>query len=168
MKIILTFLAQLWHPAVNHVAGVVPDLRMSDMGKEWGFLVFGLLSELPGYREVLDVPANVITTRAFFIARNNQNAGGNMMEKHKAPNPELSKMFTRTADLSHVWDCRCEIEKFSQCITAVHILASSYLNEDVMAPFCVLLCVFAEKLEECNVLLSKTLDQALEAKNETN
>ena len=86
------------------------------------------------------------------------------MKKPEAPNPEISKMFIRMADLSHVWDCRCEIEKFSQCITAVHMLASDYLNADAMAPFCVLLCLFAEKLDECNELLSKTLDQALEAK----
>ena len=86
------------------------------------------------------------------------------MEKKKVPSPELSKMFTRIADLSHVWDCRCEIEKFSQCITALHMLTLEYFNEDAVGPFSVLLCIFAEKLNECTELLSKTLDQALEAK----
>lgn len=71
------------HPADNHTVGVVPDLRMSDMGKERGFLVCGLWSELPGYREVLGAPTGVITTRALFIARNNQNVGGNTMSSRK-------------------------------------------------------------------------------------
>ena len=34
-----------------------------------GFFNLGYLPELPGYREVLGVPTNVNTARAFFIAR---------------------------------------------------------------------------------------------------
>lgn len=81
----------------------------------------------------------------------------------KPPVPDQSNMWVYTADLSHVWDCRCEIAQLLDCVSALHLLALDYLKEDAM-PISTLLNVLASKLDECNGLLSKTLDQAMEVK----
>lgn len=82
----------------------------------------------------------------------------------KPPATDLSNMWIQTADLSHVWDCRCEVSQLHECITALHLLALDYLKEDAMS-ISVLLNVLANKLEECQGLLSKTLDQAMGGKS---
>jgi len=88
---------------IVHTVGVVPDLRMPDMGKERGFLVFGRLSELPGYREVLDVPMGVNITRAFLLPEV-QTIGGFTMSKNYAVVPFVqivnNQVITTTVDVS--------------------------------------------------------------------
>lgn len=82
----------------------------------------------------------------------------------KPPVVDQSTMWVFTADLSDVWDCRCELEQLHDCVTALHLLALDYLKADAM-PISTLLCVLANKLEECQGLLSKTLAQAMEGKS---
>lgn len=71
--------------------------------------------------------------------------------------------FTRTADLSHVWDCRSELQNLYQCISGLHLLFGDYAKEDAR-PLCVLLYVLAEKIDQLSGMLSKTLDPAMEEK----
>lgn len=82
----------------------------------------------------------------------------------KKPSKELSEMFTRAADLSHVWDCRCEIQQLYHLFSAAHFLALQYLEEDVKDSFSTTLCLLAEKLNGCAALLTRAIEQSAEVK----
>ena len=76
---------------------------------------------------------------------------------------EPSNVFIRVADLSHVWDCRCEIERICNCIAAVHMIACEYAKDDAF-PLLILMETVTAKLNECNELLSQTINKAMEVK----
>jgi len=71
----------LWQFGGTHITGAVPGLPLSDTGKERGFSVTGIMSELPGYRKVLGASSKREYSSGFFIARNTQNTGGHTMKK---------------------------------------------------------------------------------------
>lgn len=85
-------------------------------------------------------------------------------QKNPTAKPSPKDFFTCVIDLGLVWDCHCELQTLYECVSAIHLLFCEYANEDAKS-ICVLLCVLAEKLNECSEMLSKTINQATEVKS---